>query len=762
MIFYFDIAPIKRNTLIFKKIKSPYLRYGIIAFLIIFGGLILFIFSIYIGIWGKVPNTKDLSDFKYDRASEVYTADSVLIGKYYIFDRQPIAYEALPKNLIDALISIEDERFYNHSGVDYPSLARVAIKTILLQDQSSGGGSTLTQQLAKNLYPRRDRKISILAVDKIKEMIIASRLEDIYSKEEIITLYLNTVSFGDNTFGIESASLKFFDKHVGQLTLEEAAVLVGMLKATYGYNPRIFPETSKSRRNLVLQSMFNNDYLTEEEKDSLTNLPLKLNYREYDYNDGLAPYFREEVRKQMLEWAKTQKEEGKNYNIYTSGLKIYTTLDYKMQTYAEKAMAEHMKSLQASFEKSFDGNAPWLKDKNLRQKTIQNSALYKKLREKGLSESQAMDSMNQKHSITLTDWGGNRTVTTSSADSLFHYLKFLNTGSMSLDPKTGAVKTWIGGINFKYFKYDHVSQSQRQVGSTFKPIVYTAALESGIAPCTYFSAQEVSYENMKDWTPSNSEEKDEAYLNYSMQEALSKSVNTVAVKVLEKTGIPKVLEQAKKMGITSDLPHQPSLALGTGEIKLNELAGAYASYVNNGKAVVPYLIRTVTDDKDSILQTFEPEIHEKPAFSEETRAIMLEFLKATVDTGTAARLRSTYKLRNDMAGKTGTTQNNKDAWFAAITPKLVHITWVGMDNHEIGFNSTRLGQGANAALPIFALFMQEMNKDDDYNSITNAKFPKPEASILKELDCDPIKKDGFFKRLFKNPNKVKSRKFQTK
>lgn len=760
MIFYSNIAAIKPKMLIFRKIKSPYLRYGLIAFLVFFGGLFLFMFSIYVGVWGKVPNKKDLSDFKYDRASEVYSADSVLIGKYYIYDRQPIAYKDFPENLINALISIEDERFYEHSGVDYPSLARVAIKTILLQDQSSGGGSTLTQQLAKNLYPRRDRKGTFLAVDKIKEMIIASRLEDIYSKEEILTLYLNTVSFGDNTFGIESASLKFFDKHASELNVEEAATLVGMLKATYGYNPRVFPETSKNRRDLVLQSMYNNDYLTEVEKDSLTKLPLKLNYREYDYNDGLAPYFREEVRKQLLEWAKNQKEQGNSYNIYTSGLKIYTTLDSKMQTYAEKAMAEHMKSLQSSFEKSFGSNAPWLKDKKLIQKTVQNSTLFKKLRKSGLSESQAMDSMNQKHPMTLSDWGGDQTVESSSVDSLIHYMKFLNTGSMALDPKTGAVKTWIGGINFKYFKYDHVSQSQRQVGSTFKPIVYTAALESGIPPCTYFSAQEVSYQNMKDWTPSNAESKDEAYLNYSMQEALSKSVNTVAVKVLEQTGIPKVLDQAKKMGITSDLPAQPSLALGTGEIKLNELAGAYASYVNNGKPVKPFLIQTITSAKDSIIQTFEPEIASQPAFSEETGTIMLEFLKATVNSGTAARLRSTYKLHNDMAGKTGTTQNNKDAWFVAVMPKLVHVTWVGMDNHEIGFNSTRLGQGANAALPIFAIWMQQLNKDRGFDPITNAKFPKPDAATLKELDCDPIKKDGFFKRLFKNPNKVKSRKFK--
>ena len=318
----------------------------------------VFILSIYWGAWGKIPGKEELSDFQYQRASEVYTADSVLIGKFYLFDRQPIAFEAIPKNVLNALVAIEDERFYEHTGIDYPSLGRVAVKTLLMQDQSAGGGSTLTQQLAKNLYPRRDRKKANIVVDKIKEMFIASKLEDIYSKDEILTHYLNTVSFGDNTFGIESASLKFFNKQAKDLTVEQGAVLVGMLKATYGYNPRIFPERSLTRRNLVLLSMANNDYISAEQKDSLTNIPTKLDYRDFDNNSGLAPYFREEVRKQLLKWNDKQKEEGNEYNIYTSGLKVYTTLDYNMQFWAEEAMQDHMKSLQSSFEKSYGKNAP--------------------------------------------------------------------------------------------------------------------------------------------------------------------------------------------------------------------------------------------------------------------------------------------------------------------------------------------------------------------------------------------------------------------
>ena len=744
-----------------KKIKNPFLRIGIISLSVITSSVLLLILAIYLGAWGKIPKTKELSDFKYQRASEVYSADSVLIGKYFLFDRQPIQFEAVPKNLIEALVAIEDERFYDHSGIDYKSLLRVAFKTILMQDQSAGGGSTLSQQLAKNLYPREKSGKFNLAISKLKEMIIASRLESIYSKNDILMLYLNTVSFGDNTFGIESASLKFFNKSARELKLEESATLVGMLKATYGYNPRVFPKNSRKRRNLVLQSMYSNNFISQEEADSLKQLPMQLNYREYDYNQGIAPYFREEVRKQMLSWAKEQRERGQEYNIYTSGLKIYTTLNSKMQILAEDAMIQHMKGLQKKFENGYGTQAPWKSNKKLINKIIQSSEPYKKWKNTGLTENQIMDSMHLKKDMQLSDWSQDEMRSASTVDSLLHYLKFLNTGSLSIDPHTGAVKTWIGGINFKHYKYDHISQSKRQVGSAFKPIVYTAALENGISPCTYFSAQEVAYENMEGWSPSNSGKKDEAYLNYSMEEALSNSVNTVAVKVLEKTGIPNVIQQAQRMGIQTKLPSLPSLALGTAEIKINELAGAYASYLNKGKSVTPFLIDRITNEKDSIIETFKPIIAEKRAFSEESGQIMIEMMQATVNNGTAARIRSTYGIKNDVAGKTGTTQNNKDAWFVALTPNLLHITWVGLDNHEIGFNSTSLGQGANAALPIFALWMQKLNADASFNYITKAKFPTPSAKVLSQLNCDPVKKDGFFKRLFKNPKKKKTKDFKT-
>lgn len=744
-----------------KKNKNIFLKLGLKILAVLGALLLLFILSIYLGAWGKIPTKDALGNFKYQRASEVYSSDSVLIGKYFLFDRQPIEYKQIPQNLIEALVAIEDERFYDHSGIDYKSLLRVAFKTILMQDRSSGGGSTISQQLAKNLYPREKSGKLHLAISKLKEMIIASRLEELYSKEEIITLYLNTVSFGDNTFGIESASLKFFNKPAQLLNLEESATLVGMLKATYSYNPRIFPKKSINRRNLVLHSMEANNYLTSQELDSITAIPLQLDYRTYDHNEGIAPYFREEVRKQLLKWTKEQRKKGQEYNLYTSGLKIYTTLDSKMQLLAEEAMKQHMKKLQSDFEKSYGSHAPWKKDKKLIKKIIQNSSAYNKWISTGLSEKQAIDSMSIKKEILLGGWDQEKIQSANTIDSLVHYLKFLNTGSLSLDPNTGAVKTWIGGINYKYFKYDHISQSQRQVGSAFKPIVYTAALENGISPCTYFSAQEVEYENMEGWSPSNSGKKNEAYLNYSMEEALSNSVNTVAVKVLEKTGIPNVIEQARKMGIRSPMPQSPSLALGTAEIRINELAGAYASYLNNGIPVTPFLIEHISNEKDSILESFKPNQVARRAFSEENAAIMIELMKATVNSGTAARLRSTYGLKNDIAGKTGTTQNNKDAWFVALTPKLLNISWVGLDNHEIGFSNTRLGQGANAALPLFGIWMQKLNADKSFNHITRARFKSPSATVRSKLNCDPVKRDGFFKRLFKNPNKKKTRDFRT-
>ncbi|WP_370588488.1 transglycosylase domain-containing protein [Robiginitalea sp. SC105] len=744
----------------FRSIRPAWFRYLLAALLSGTALAVLFVGTVYFGLWGRIPGYSELREIRQDRASEVYSADSVLIGKYYLADRQPIGMEEIPGHVLDALVAIEDERFYRHSGIDYQSLMRVFFKTLLLGESSAGGGSTLSQQLAKNLYPRTGSGTVGLAADKVREMFIARRLERLHEKKEILRLYLNTVSFGDNSFGIESAARKFFNVKTRDLKPEQAAALIGMLKATHSYNPRLFPDRSLERRNLVLGAMARNGYLEDGVADSLQSLPLVLDYRPYTANEGLAAYFREAVRRKVSSWLGDRAGTDSMLNLYTSGLKIYTTLERGMQQVAERTMQQHMKRLQADFEKAFGNRAPWKTDDRFIDRYIRSSPPYKKLAASGLEHAAIMDSLGKARPMVLADWEGEKEVRASTVDSLLHYARFLNTGSLAIDPRTGAVLSWVGGVDFKHFKYDHISQSRRQVGSTFKPVVYTAALEKGLDPCDYFSAREVRYENLEDWTPSNSGDKEEDYLNYSMQEALRNSVNTVAVKVLEETGIPRVLSQAKAMGIGAPLPETPSLALGTGSIGIPEMAGAYASYINDAKPVTPYLIRRITDRDGNEIYRHEEETVAAPAYSERTRQLMLQMLRSVVEGGTASRIRGTYGLKGDIAGKTGTTQNNKDAWFVALTPRLVHVSWVGLESHEIGFPNTRIGQGANAALPLFALWYQGLSRDAGLRKWTGGSFPEPGPDIANLLDCPPVKRDGFFKRLFSNPDKAKTRKFR--
>ncbi len=728
--------------------------------LLLLGGL--FLLSVALGLWGPIPGRRALADIRLDRASEVYTADSVLIGKFYLADRQPVPLNQIPQHALDALVSIEDARFYQHSGIDYPSLMRVFFKTILLQDAGSGGGSTLSQQLVKNLYPRRKGGRLQLAADKVREMVAATRLERLYEKEAILELYLNTVSFGDNSFGIESAARKFFNKPASALQPEESATLIGMLKATHSYNPRLFPEASLGRRNLVLDAMARNGYLGGAEADSLKKAPLALDYRPYDPNTGLAPYFREAVRKQVSAWLDSLPESDTVVNLYTSGLKIYTTLNADMQELAEAVTRNHMKQLQATFEKAYGARAPWQANKRFIERYVRGSEAYRKLEQQGLEPWAILDSLNRPHALELSDWDGTRKITGSTRDSLLHYAKMLQTGQLVIDARTGAVLSWVGGIDYAHFKYDHVSQSRRQVGSVLKPVVYTAALESGIQPCEYFPAREIRYENLEDWTPSNSNDKDETFLNYSMQQALQHSVNTVAVKVLESTGIPRTITQARALGIRAELPETPALALGAGSIGIPEVAGAYASFVNDGRPVQPYSLLRITDRQGRVLYERPETRPAAPAYSEQTRQIMLQMLQSVVEAGTAARLRSEYSLTGAIAGKTGTTQNNKDAWFVALTPRLVHVSWVGLENHELGFPNTRIGQGAHAALPLFANWYQGLKNDPRLRAWAGGSFGVPDLQTQRLMDCPPVKRDGFFKRLFSNPNKTKTRKFKDK
>lgn len=717
--------------------------------------ILLFWSSVYFGLWGTLPSKEDISNIKQAEASVLLDANQELLGKYFIFDRQSIQFDDLPKHLVDALVATEDVRFYKHNGIDYTSLFRVLFKSVLLQNNSSGGGSTISQQLAKNIYGRGDYGWFTMPVIKTKEMILARRFETLYSKEDIIAMYLNTVPFSENVFGIESASQRFFSTPTKDLNLSQSATLIGTLKAPHSYNPRLFPERSQLRRDVVLHQMEKYDYITKDVRTETSEQALVVTYRKFNHSEGTAAYFREKVRldvKELLDsLAITNKE---TYNLYKDGLKIHTTLDIDMQRYAESAMQKHMKSLQSQLEKSYGKRAPWISNTALIEKRIKDLALYKRLKKQKWNEKAIMDSLNVKTKISLFSWEDDVVKEASIIDSLKHTMKFLNTGFVAVNPKDGAVKAYVGGINFERFKFDHVSVSKRQVGSTFKPIVYTAALENGMDACTYYPIKEITYTNQKDWTPTNGgKEEVDRHLNYSFQKALSESVNTIAVKVLEDVGIEAVIEQAERMGIQSELPKVPSLALGTAQLSMLELISAYTSFANEGHVSKPFYITKIEDKSGKVIYERSNHYIGTEAFSEETRQVMIEMMKSTINTGTATRMRNTYGLKNDLAGKTGTTQNNKDGWFVGLSPNLVMASWVGNDDHRIGFSNTSIGQGANSALPIVALFLKQLNADSKFNSITKAKFETPSEDIIAALDCDPEQRDGFLKRLFTKDKK---------
>lgn len=731
--------------------KKRWIKWPVILLFVIIGLLFGLYASVYLGFWGEVPNKKELTDLSQVEASQIYDQDSVLIGKYYITDREAITFDDLPKNLIHALVATEDARFYEHNGIDERSLLRVFFKSILMGDNSSGGGSTITLQLAKNLYERNDYGYLSIVINKLREGIVASRLEEVYTKDEILTLYLNTVPFSGNTYGIESAARKFFNTKTKDLTLSQAATLVGTLKANNSYNPRLFPDRSKLRRNVVLHQMVKYDYLSKEREQEIAKKDIQIDYHNYSSSVGLAPYFREQVKQKiqkLLDQKEYRKPDGTTYDLLKDGLRIFTTLNASMQGYAEESMREHMMKLQSQFEKAYGSHSPWGSNSRIVKKVIKRLPEYKRLKEKGLKESEILDSLNVEKETELFGWKENEVKSISTIDSLRHYLKFLNTGLVSMDPHSGAIRSYIGGIDYRYFQYDHVVQSRREVGSTFKPFVYTAALEQGLEPCDYFSIRNVIYSDYDDWAPQNAETDIDPDMNYSMNAALSQSLNTIAVKVLSHAGLENVIDQVHKMGIDQKIEHEPSIALGTSDIRLIDMAKAYSCYLNDGRPVHPYFISRIEDKNGNIIFEHQPDKTEELAMSGRTQQIMIEMLKNVVNKGTARRLRGTYHLRNDLAGKTGTTQDNTDGWFVGLLPNLVTVTWVGNDNHNIKFRRTAIGQGANSALPIFAGMLQRMNKDAQLNDITQTHFKRSSKEVLEAMDCPPTKRNGFFKRIF--------------
>jgi len=696
-----------------------------------------FYLSVLWGFFGEVPDKASIQNFRNNTASEVYSADSVLLGKYYLQERTNVEFDDLPVHLLECLIATEDVRFYQHTGVDVRSLLRVAVKTLMLQNESSGGGSTITQQLAKNIFPREHHGWLSLPISKVKEMITARRIESVYTKAEILTLYLNTVSFGYNAFGIETASRRFFDKTPQQLNIEESAVLVGMLKATTLYNPHRNPQTSKERRNVVFRQLEKYDFIKEQDFDSLVSLPLEVRFTATSHNEGIATYFREFLRGEIQSWLSAQNQD-ETPNLYTDGLKIYTTIDSRLQDYAEEAVKEHMADLQEVFYKHWGKTRPWKGNNNVLLGAIRKSPRYRSLKAQGLEESEIQEEFKKPYPMTIFTWEGEKEVELSPLDSIKHYLYFLNAGFMAMDPETGAVKAWVGGINHKYFKYDHVNvETKRQVGSIFKPVVYAAALENGVSPCDFVSSKRVTYTNFDDWTPGNANDNYEGY--YSVKGALAQSVNTVSVKVLKRTRIKNAVDMARKMGISSEIPEVPSIALGTPNLSLFEMVGAFGTFANQGTAVKPRYVTKITQHDGSLIADFGSEINQQRAMSTRTAQLMLQMMKNVVNQGTAQRIRSKYGLQNDIAGKTGTTQSHADGWFVGVTPKLVAGAWVGSDDPNIHFRTINYGQGAAMALPIWSLFMQKINSDQEFSSISKAKFPSPGVDISAELDCVDFK-----------------------
>ena len=700
------------------------------------------------GAFGKLPLRDELKHIRNPLASEIYSADGMLMGKYYIRNRQYLKPEEIPQGLVDALIAVEDHRFYEHNGIDIRSLGRVLVKSVLMGDRGSGGGSTITQQLAKNLYPRRNHGILTMPVNKLKEMVTARRIEQLYSKEEILVLYLSTVPFGGDTYGIKSASVRYFNKNPEFLTLEESAMLAGMLKATDLYNPAKHMEEAVLRRNVVLDLMVKHGSLEAAKGDSLKGLPVRLNYSPMPHFAGIAPYFREYLRGELEQWCAAHLDrDGEPIDLYTDGLKIYTTIDSRLQRYAEEAVNVHMARLQELFDAHWSGGDLW--------KGIRNEHL---LTGTGMEYSEKLASEAPRKMEVFT-WEGPLVKEYNTLDSIRHYLKFLQAGFLAMDVHTGQIKAWVGGISHRYFKWDHVI-ARRQAGSTFKPLVYLAALENGVSPCTFYPNDSVVYEDYDDWTPQNADDTYGGY--YSLKGALVHSVNTVSVALMMENGIDRVIGLGERAGITSPMPPVPSLALGSADVSLFEMVGVYQAIANRGVKMDPLYLLRIEDKDGEVLFEAPRNDAGMPVFSPEHSEVMTEILRNVVDHGTASALRNAYGITADVAGKTGTTQHNTDGWFIGFTPDLVAGVWVGGELQQIRFREMRYGQGSFSAMPVWAGFMQRAFRDEVWGFMDERQFMISD-SVLDMLDCEEfreeellrfrpleiLKERRFFRRLFR-------------
>jgi penicillin-binding protein 1A len=720
----------------------------------IFGVLFVFLFVWaitidFLGLFGGMPSLKALENPKSEQASEVYTADGKLMGKYFIVDRQPIEFEEISPYVINALIATEDIRFEQHSGIDAKAIGRVLFKM-----GGAGGGSTLTQQLAKNLFDTRGKEnrgplVKVpylgLGIIKLKEWITAVRLERSYTKKEIITMYLNECEFGHNAFGIQAAAKTYFNKNASDLDMNEAAMLVGMLQAPSKYDP-VNPDKQKAcieRRNTVLGQLRAYKFITDADFEKYKNEPIKLNYHPQDNSEGIAPYFRNEAFKEVIKWAISKgyarnEKEAKDY-IYTAGLRIYTTIDSRVQAHAEAAMEEHMKAKQRSFYAHWKaiGRNPWVDDYGREkigyiEENAKKTVLYKQLQAKyGKDEKAIFNELNKPKRMRIFTWAGEKDTVMSPMDSIRHYKHFLQIGMMSIEPKTGHIKAWVGGINYRHFQYDQVRQARHQPGSTFKPIVYATAIDVGYTPCHKMPDVPVVFPG---WIP----KQDGGYSGgmYPLRKAMGYSINTIAARITKEVTVDAIIRYAKELGIETPLPRVASICLGSHAMPLYDLLGAYTVFANRGYHNKQMMITKITDKNGKVLEEFAPEIRE--VMSEKKAYMMLDMLMAGTERGGTSAALHGYPLLfangNQIGGKTGTTQNQADALYVGVTQDLITGVWVGGDDKAVRFLSMYEGQGAVLALPAFAHLMRRIYSDPTL-PYKQRPFEKPANFDLDELDC---------------------------
>lgn len=717
---------------------KQFLKYLVVFLTTVILSIGLLFLLVYIGVFGSLPDKNALASISNEEASQVISSDTILIGKFFAKNRTNIIWEEVPVHFKNALIATEDKRFYTHKGYDTQSYFRVLVKSLLFGNTNSGGGSTLTQQLVKNLYGRNNYGFLSLPVNKIKELIIASRIETIYTKEELLLLYLNSVPFGENVYGVETASRRYFNKSASQLNIEESAVLVGLLKANTYFNPRLNPENSLERRNLVLNLMEKEHYLSVKVADSLQKLPLQLNYQEVDLK-ATAGYFVYQVKKKTLELLETIKTTtGKEYNLEKDGLKIYTTLNMQVQELASDAIKKQLTSMQ-----------------QLLDKELENHQFKKQWYAKQKLQAQQKDL--QKRKVEVLDWKGMQTKNISKLDSLWHYYKMLNAAVLITNPKNGAVISWIGGNHFRTLPFD-MALSHRQIASAFKPVLYATALENGFTPCTYLENEEKKYPEFENWEPKNFDHNSSPNSKVALWHALSHSMNLPTVDLYFKLGRENLLNTCNKLNFPSTKDDAPSIALGTLDLSLSEIVKTYGAFANQGETNELQMIDKITDAKGNILYMKDlPE--PKEVFSNETSEVITAILQQAINQGTGTKIRNQYGIQAELAGKTGTAQNYSDAWFIAYTPDMVLGTWVGASTPDVHFYSGK-GSGSSLALPIAAQVLKGIEKDEALRKRYLTSFALPDA-VYSFMQCEPYRENGikgFFNRLFNNDTKMDSDK----